>query len=263
MDALIAGEGALPRVLAEALDAPVICELEGYASGLSDPVVFRIERLGSLIADLKARGVTRVCFAGAVRRPPLDPGAVDAATAPLVPRMMAALDSGDDAALRTVIGFFEEAGLAVVGAAELLPGLLPPAGVPTRARPGEADARDADRAARVLCALAAADLGQGCVVAGGQVLAVEAFGGTDWMLSTLAGDRRPPGPAGGVLMKAPKAGQDRRIDLPAVGPDTVAGAVAAGLSGIVIEAGGVMMLDRAGTVAAADAAGIFIWVREP
>jgi DUF1009 family protein len=261
--ALIAGQGALPGVLARALPDAVICELEGFASGLPDPVVFRIETLGSLIAALRARGVRQVCFAGAVRRPPLDPAAVDAATMPLVPRMMAALQQGDDAALRTVIAFFEEAGLEVVGAAALLPDLLPDPGVLSRAEPGPRDRSDADRAQAIHAALGAADVGQGCVVAGGQALALEAFGGTDWMLATLAGSGRPEGPSGGILFKAPKPGQDRRIDLPAIGPATIAGAQAAGLSGIVIEAGGVMVLERAATLAAADAAGLFLWVREP
>ena len=64
-----------------------------------------------------------------------------------------------------------------------------------------------------------------------------------------------------MLFKGPKPGQDRRIDLPAIGPATVAGAAAAGLAGIAVEAGGVMILDRAETIAAADAAGLFLWVR--
>jgi DUF1009 family protein len=141
--------------------------------------------------------------------------------------------------------------------------------------------------------MGAADVGQALVVARGQVIAVEAQPGTDWMLGSLlardaarlpTGDlfddplgvmadmvggpevaprpRRDPAlPPGGLLYKAPKPGQDLRADLPAIGPGTVRGAVAAGLEGIVIEAGGVMMLDRAGAVAAADAAGLFLWVR--
>ena len=68
--------------------------------------------------------------------------------------------------------------------------------------------------------------------------------------------------ARGVLYKAPKPGQDRRIDLPAIGPGTVERAAAAGLAGIAVEAGGVMILGFAATVAAADAAGLFLWARE-
>ncbi|MEL6643615.1 MAG: UDP-2,3-diacylglucosamine diphosphatase LpxI [Pseudomonadota bacterium] len=263
MLALIAGQGALPARLVGALDTqPLICELDGYPSGLTDtPLVFRVETLGSFIAELRERGVDEVCFAGAIGRPALDPGLIDAATLPLVPRMMQALQAGDDAALRIVIAFFEDAGMVVRAAQDLMPELLPAAGVLSQAKPSDTDHKDAVRGAEVAAAMAQADIGQALVVAGGQVLAVEALGGTDWMLHTLAGDQRPAGPSGGILYKAPKAGQDRRIDLPVIGPETVAGAQAAGLSGIVIEAGGVMVLDQGDTIKAADAAGLFLWVR--
>ena len=100
-----------------------------------------------------------------------------------------------------------------------------------------------------------------------QVLAVEAQPGTDWMLDSLAQvpspKVQPPGPEGrGLFYKAPKPGQDRRVDLPAIGPETVTRCAAIGLRGLVIEEGGVMILDQTGTVAAADAAGLFLWVRK-
>jgi DUF1009 family protein len=291
--ALIAGQGALPGLVATARPDALICELEGYPAGLGPARVFRVERLGSFIADLKAMGVTEVCLAGRVGRPRLDPALVDAATMPLVPRMMATLQTGDDAALRTVIGFFEEAGFAVRAAQEIVPDVLPPEGVLTRVRPGAAAERDVARAVAAHAAMGAADIGQALVVAEGQVIAVEAQPGTDWMLASLlarGGERLPTGgllddpfgvaadmfggpavaprprrdpalPKGGLLYKAPKPGQDLRADLPAIGPGTVRGAAAAALEGIVIAAGGVMVLDRAATLAAADAAGLFLWVR--
>ncbi|MEL6209835.1 MAG: UDP-2,3-diacylglucosamine diphosphatase LpxI, partial [Pseudomonadota bacterium] len=83
------------------------------------------------------------------------------------------------------------------------------------------------------------------------------------MLAGLAGERRPKGPTGGVFFKAPKPEQERRIDLPVIGLGTVQGVARAGLNGLVIEAGGVMVLDLAGVVAACDAAGVFLWVRKP
>ncbi len=263
MLALIAGQGELPQLLAARLSPGLVCEMEGFPSGLPDPLSFRVEKLGTLLKTLRKRGASEVCFAGAMRRPKVEPARVDLATMPLVPRMLAALREGDDALLRTVIALFEETGLRVRGAHELLPELLPPAGAPTRAQPGERDKRDAERAAGIVAALGAADLGQACAVARGQALALEATGGTDWMLASLAGERRPQGPEGGIFFKAPKPGQDRRIDLPVIGPGTVAGVAEAGLSGLVIEAGGVMVLGLDEVVAACDAAGLFLWVREP
>ena len=302
--ALIAGQGGLPRVLANALGRSgrswFACHLKGFApEGVGQSRAFRIEVLGSFIEGLKADGVTEVCFAGSIARPPLDPSAVDAATMPLVPRMMQALQAGDDAALRAVIGFFEEAGIAVVGAQDIAPALLD---LPVTGTPSARDLSDIERAAAVHRALAPLDVGQGCVVAGGQVLAVEAAPGTDFMLATLAaGPPRPPvprappsggifggdlfgsaadwlsgggggvnpalpefaRPGGGIFFKAAKAGQDRRIDLPTIGPETVRRVAKAGLNGIAVERGAVLVLEAEEVAAQLRARGLFLaaWER--
>jgi DUF1009 family protein len=221
-------------------------------------LTFRIERLGSFLQTLKEKGVTEVCFAGSLQRVPLDAAEIDAATMPLVPRMMEALKAGDDAALRTVLAFFEEAGLTIRSAHDIAPDLLPDEDVLTEGAPDDLAQEDAVRAQEIIAAMGAVDIGQACVVHRGQALAVEGLFGTAWMLDSLKG--RPDG-AGGLLAKAPKPNQDRRIDLPVIGPETVAQASAAGLAGIVLEAGGVMIVDRNETIAAANAAGLFIWVR--
>ncbi|WP_299814968.1 UDP-2,3-diacylglucosamine diphosphatase LpxI [uncultured Jannaschia sp.] len=238
--ALIAGAGRLPATLAAALEGRDWCawHLEGFAPDGLASESFRVETLGSLIETLRAGGVTEICFAGRIARPKLDLAALDTATVPLVPRMMQALGQGDDAALRIVIAFFEEAGIEIVAPQDLAPGLLD---VPAVGAPTDRDRADIARAVAVHRALAPLDVGQGCVVAGGQVLAVEAMPGTDWMLESLARVESRPG--GGVLYKAAKAGQDRRIDMATVGPDTVTRAAAAGLAGIAVAAGDVLVLD--------------------
>jgi UDP-2,3-diacylglucosamine hydrolase len=115
---------------------------------------------------------------------------------------------------------------------------------------------DIERAIGVVRALGALDVGQGCVVQQGIVLAVEAAEGTDAMLARCDGLRRP-GP-GGVLVKLVKPGQERRADLPTVGPETLRGAAAAGLRGVAFEAGGTILAERGATVAVADEAGLFL-----
>ena len=261
MLALIAGRGGLPGAVVAALpERPLIAALEGFVpESVTVDETFRIEHLGSFLANLTARGVRDVCFAGAVERPPIDQSQIDAQTMPLVPRIAAAMGQGDDAILRTVIAIFEDAGLTVRGVDEVAPSLLPPAGMlvgemTDLARP------DIQRACEIHAALGAADVGQALVVHKGQALALEGLFGTDWMLQSLVS--RPDG-RGGILYKAPKAGQDRRIDLPTIGPKTVTGAVAAGLDGIVIEAGGVLLLDLADTLAEARAHGVFVAVEKP
>lgn len=260
--ALILGQGRLPHILAAACPEAPRFSLAGFAPEALAVEPMRIETLGSHLADLRARGVERVCLAGAMRRPVIDPARIDAATAPLVPRLSAKMRQGDGALLDEVLSVFEEAGLFPVAAQDLVPVLLPAAGVLGQVAPDEAGRRDAMRAAEVLETLGNADLGQGCVVARGLTVAVETLPGTDFMLRTVELARSGGVvPSGGVLMKAPKPGQDRRVDWPAIGPETVERATAAGLGGIVVPRGGVLVLDRAATIAAADAAGIFLWVR--
>lgn len=260
--AVIAGAGALPGAVAAALGGAPVFAPEGVE--VSVPAErFRFERLVPFLRHLGDRGVAAVVLAGAMTRPRLDPALFDPATAQLVPRLLGAMQAGDDATLREVIAVIEEAGLAVLGIEAVAPALIPGEGVLTRVQPTEADARDAARAAAIVAALGAVDVGQGCVVAAGLCLAAEALPGTDAMLDGVAA--LPPGlrPEGGrgLIYKAPKPGQDRRVDLPALGPETVRKAAAAGLAGVVWQAGGVLMLDRAAMVAEADRLGLFLWGR--
>lgn len=260
MLALIAGRGLLPAQVAAHADGEVlICAMAGSEPDqVAADVTFRLEQLGSFIETLKARGVTRICMAGGVSRPAVDPSQIDAATMPLVPIIQAALGQGDDAALRAVIAIFEQSGFAVEAAHRVAPDLLMEEGVPTQVKPGELDRPDAARAVEVVAAMGAADVGQSCAVRQRQAIAVENVFGTDWMLAALA--NRPDG-QGGLLFKAPKPGQDRRADLPAIGPATVEAAAKAGLSGIVLEAGGVIVLEQDQVIAACDRLGLFLWLR--
>src|SRR5579885_1523358 len=131
-----------------------------------------------------------------------------------------------------------------------------PEGALGRVEPDAEAAADIAHGLRIARALGALDIGQAVVVQQGLVLGVEAIEGTDALIARCAGLRRD-GP-GGVLVKAAKPGQERRIDLPAIGARTVAAAAAAGLRGIAAEAGGALLLDRDEVVRRADAAGLFV-----
>ena len=264
--AIIAGAGGLPAALMAAMaDRPFVAALEGFApTGVTPDLTFRVERLVPFLRRLEDEGVSRVCFAGAVQRPRLDPALFDPETATMVPRLLAAMGQGDDATLREVLAIFEEAGFALAGVQEIAPALVPGAGV-LCGTVTERDRADAARAAAIVAALGRVDVGQGAVVQQGLCLAVEALPGTDAMLGAVAaipaGLR--PGGTKGLFYKAPKPLQDRRIDLPALGVETMRRAAAAGLGGIVFEAGGVICLDLPAMVAEAEAAGLFLWAREP
>ena len=163
---------------------------------------------------------------------------------------------GDDRLLSLIIAELEGEGFRVVGIDSILDDMVAPAG-PFGAHAPDQDA-EADIAigCRVARTLGGLDIGQAVVVQQGMVLGVEAIEGTDALLERCRQLRRD-GP-GGVLVKIRKPGQEARVDLPTIGPATVAGAAAADLRGIAVEAGGALVVERPAIVAAADAAGLFV-----
>ena len=264
--AIIAGKGLLPKAVFDALTPPpLVCALDGFVPQyLKVDQVFRVERLALFLRYLEDQGVTTVCFAGAVQRPRLDPSLFDPATATMVPRLLAALQGGDDATLGEVLAIFTEHGFEIAGAAQLAPNLAPGAGV-YAGELNDTSRSDADRAAQIVAALGAVDVGQGAVVAQGLCLAVEALPGTDAMLRAVAmldpSLRPDPLKGRGVFYKAPKPGQNMAIDMPALGVETIRLAAAAGLQGVGWPAGGVICLDLPQMIAVAQAEGLYLWSR--
>jgi DUF1009 family protein len=266
---IIAGGGPLPGRVAEAAKAagrPVfIVALDGYAEpAVVAPFPHASARLGAAghILDLLRSNQCRdIVLVGQVRRPSLLHLRPDGEGVRLLARIGRAAFAGDDGFLAAIVGVLGEEGFRVLGAHEVLTEAVGPRGLLSRAVPDAEATADIARAVAVVRALGQVDVGQGCVVQQGIVLAVEAIEGTDAMVTRAAGLRRP-GP-GGVLVKLVKPGQDRRADLPTIGPNTIDVAAAAGLRGIAFEAGGTLFTDRAGCVARADAAGLFLLGLDP
>ena len=259
--AILAGQGALPQMIAAERPQALFVHFDGVSVELpaNDTLAASYERFGEMFAGLQAAGITEVVFAGGLARPALNPANFDARMQQLAPGFMAAMSGGDDGLLRAVISAFEGEGFAVRGAHEVLPALTAAPGLLAGPGPSDADMRDAGRARAILQALGPLDVGQGVVVADGQALGVETAQGTDAMLGFVAQTpQKLRQRERGVLVKAPKPGQDLRIDMPAIGPETIAAAAKAGLAGIVISAGDVLLIERAETLAAAGAAGLFL-----
>ncbi len=261
---IIAGRGALPRLVAEARARAglpyMIVGLDGFVGDWVHDHPHEIQAITSvrrILNALATAGCTHVTMAGGVERPVVNPLKLDSKALTWLPKLLPALRKGDDALLRTVRGLLEAEGLILIGADQIVP-LTWAEDVPTRAKPNADSASDVAKAEAILAALAAHDVGQGAVVHRGLTLGIETLFGTDHMLETIGQVRSDHG---GVLVKRLKQGQDRAIDMPAIGPQTVENAVRAGLDGIAIEANGVLILDRDATVAAADEAGLFIWIK--
>ena len=266
---ILAGGGRLPAQVAAAAQAAgravFIVGLEGFAEKRAIEAwpheMIRMGAAGRILAALRAHGCHDLVMIGPVRRPSIFDFRPDVEGARLLARAGRAAFAGDDGVLAAVIKILGEEGFRVLGAHEILQAALGPKGVLSRAEPDAQAMADIDRGVAVARALGVADVGQGCVVQLGLVLAVEAVEGTDAMLARCAPLARA-GP-GGVLVKVLKPGQDRRVDLPTIGPDTIRNAAAAGLRGVAFEAGATILVERETTIAAADAAGLFLLGLDP
>ncbi|MEL6365741.1 MAG: UDP-2,3-diacylglucosamine diphosphatase LpxI [Pseudomonadota bacterium] len=267
---VIAGAGELPARIASGVVAEGRSVFVARLSGIADAdfnafegVEVRISEVGKLLGALKTAGCDAVTLAGVVRRPNFSALRPDLKGAKLLPRIVASARRGDDALLGTLVQVFEEEGFAVLGAEEAAGDLRAPAGPVGAVSPLPEHFADLRLAAGVVDALGPFDVGQGAVVCDGLVLAVEAQEGTDAMLSRCAGlpseVRGSSVARRGVLAKLPKPEQERRVDLPTIGVPTVNRASAAGLAGVFVLAGEALVVNRKAVVAAADAAGLFVY----
>lgn len=259
---IVAGGGRLPALIVEACRKQgrdfFVLALEGQAEkSLTDGIDHAWVRLGALgaaVDRLRKAGVGEVVLAGSVRRPNLADLRPDAKAMAFFARTGAAA-LGDDGLLTALVDTLESReGFCVVGPDSLLPDLLASPGAYGRHHPDAAAQSDIAAAFRAAKELGAADIGQAAVARDGHVVDVEDKEGTDALLARVGQKSE----RGGVLVKTKKPGQERRADLPAIGPDTVAAAKRAGLAGIAIEAGAALVLDREALVTAADAAGLFV-----
>jgi DUF1009 family protein len=268
--ALICGAGSLPLAVADYVAArgrPVllfplqgIARPEDYANRPHTWV--RLAMFGAFAHVARAAGCHELVMIGSLVRPSFWQVRFDLTTLMLLPRIAAAFHGGDDHILSSGVKLIEEQGFRVLGAHEVAPEILVPEGPLTRAQPSERDRADIALGLDYLRATGPFDVGQAVVVSGKHVQAVEAAEGTDGMLNRIAELRasgRVRTPAGsGVLVKAPKLGQDLRFDMPSIGPRTVEGVVHAGLAGIAVVAGSTVVAESEQLIAAADRAKIFV-----
>jgi DUF1009 family protein len=271
---LIAGGGQLPHEIAafcrragrplfvvrlKGFADPEMAEFDGADSGLAE--------VGRTLKLLEQAGCRSVCLAGMVKRPDFAALKPDLKGLTILPGAIAAARHGDDALLRYLLAIFEKEGLKVEGAHDVMGGLTLPPGPLGRLKPSEEAMRDAEKAMRIAAEIGRLDIGQGAVVCRGLVLAVEAQEGTDEMLARVAGlplaIRGLRGAPHGVLAKLPKPIQERRVDLPTLGVTTLEGVAAAGLCGVVGEAGALIVVDREAVTEAADRLGLFVWGAPP
>jgi UDP-2,3-diacylglucosamine hydrolase len=267
--AILCGGGSFPGAVAESVKRrgrrPVMFPVRGWA----DPAVVErythhwcaIGQAGRFFRLARAEGCREAVFIGTLLRPALTQLRPDWTMLRLMPRIAAVFRGGDDRMLSGIAALFEEGGVRIVGVGEVAPDILVPLGQLARHAPSERDRADIALGLKLVATLGSFDIGQAVVVADGHVVAVEASEGTDNMLlrvAQLRSEGRFTKPVGvGVLVKAPKPGQDRRFDLPAIGPRTIENVARAGLGGLAVAAGSAIVAEPDKMGAAADRAGIF------
>lgn len=267
--AMICGGGSLPLAVADYVRARgrkvVLFPLLGAGDGLAVEGYphhrIRIGQIGKFMRLARAEGARDVVFIGALVRPRILQTWPDLKALTMMPRIIAAFRGGDDHLLSGMARLLEEEGFHLRGAHEVAPEILAPEGVLGSVQPTEADRADITFGMDYLDAASPFDIGQAVVVANRHILAVEASEGTDQMLKRVAELRangRIRRTHGGVMVKAPKRGQDRRFDLPSIGPRTIEEVAQAGLSGIAVVGGATIVAEADKIVAAADRAKIFI-----
>ena len=267
---IIAGGGELPTAIAQAAsDDGRKVFLVGISGLATEEELSRfphdfagIGEFGRFIRLLREAGCGEITFAGKVPRPKFADVKLDMRGAMALPRIIGAARRGDDALMRTILEFFEKDGFRVVGTDEAARRLLAPQGLLGSVAPNDQDTADIAKAIAVVRAMGAHDIGQAAIVCDGVVLSVEAAEGTDAMLRRTAelpeALRGTASARRGVLVKAPKPDQERRVDLPVIGGATLELAKAAGLRGIAIQAKGALILHRRALGTGADEAGMFI-----
>ena len=266
--AIICGGGSLPFAVADTVakhGRPVVLfAIRGWA----DPQRVAayphhwtaLGQFGWFCRVARREGCRDVVLIGSVARPAIWKIRPDFKTLRLLPRIFGIFRGGDDHLLSGVAGIFEEHGFRLIGAHEIAPEILMPEGPLGSKLPSDRDRADIAKGLALLDATSRFDIGQAVVVAAGRVLAVEAAEGTDHMLARIE-ELRSNGRMArgrGVLVKAAKQGQDRRVDLPSIGPQTILGAARAGLAGIAVVAGSTIVAEPDQIAELADREQLFV-----
>lgn len=261
---VLAGGGALPARLA------ACCEKQGIEifivafDGQTYPETVQnrehiwttLGSAGKIIKTLKSHNVSDLVMIGHIRRPAFSELKPDLKGAEILARIgMKSL--GDNDLLELLRGELEREGFRLHGIQQFVADLLTKEGILGRYKPSQKNLESIKRGISVAQALGKQDVGQSVIVQNGLIIAVEAIEGTDEMIHRSKGYLRAGG--GAILVKSCKPHQDKDLDLPTIGPDTVRAAIDAGLVGIAIEARNSLMVDADELVGFANQHKIFVY----
>lgn len=255
---IVAGGGALPHKLiadckARGIDVFVI-GIEGHVDepSLKDVPhnILRIGLAGQMMKILKEKGYKDLVIIGSVRRPKLLEMRPDMRTISFFAKLgLKAL--GDDGLLKAVHKDLERDGFTLHAIQDLMPDILMPRGVLGNIVPTDDQYEDIRLGINACMDIGEADIGQSVVVMGGDVIGTEDSDGTNALIKRST-------QTGAILVKCAKPGQDRTLDMPTLGLESVRLCAELGYAGIAAEQGGVLLVDREAMIDAANKANIFL-----
>ena len=260
--ALIAGALQLPFFTRDALrragwDVYIVGLKNFVDPALKPDIVVRLGGAGRAVREFRRRGIKNLTFVGAIGHPNLYDIRPDLWSLSVLLSIMKN-QRGYDSMAVTLNKVLEKRGFNVLAAQDLAPELtFESAGGQTKTKPTKTDMADIERAISVSHTIGKMDIGASVVV-DKQVIAVEAAEGTAKMLDRVVEMRKNKRRSSGVFAKMTKPGQDLRIDIPAIGVDTVRAVANAHLRGIVVNTKTCFVVDRENVIREANKLKIFI-----
>ena len=263
--AVIAGKGWLPRhVLNSCIEKGIECEIIAIEDQFSKELfedknyhLFPIHAISKIIAKIRSLGISHIVLAGTVKRAGITRLLLDLKGAKLLTKIMKA-GLNDDAILRTVITFLEAESFTIIPPEKIATSIVVGSGFLTNTKPDNTGFVDIKKGIEILRAVANFDVGQALVIQNGLVLGVEAAEGTDELIKRC-GLIQQKDEEMCILIKICKPNQDKRVDLPCIGPETIKNLYRYNFKGIALEAGSALILNREKTITDADELGIFIY----
>ena len=260
---VIAGGGILPRKLADNFDPSGGRIFFLAFRNITDPEVvagrhhewLELGEVQKAIDAMHRNNVDKVVMAGPIQRPALSSLALDIRALKMLAK--GGLKAfGDDGLLSLVAKEIEKEGIKVIGIEQILSGVLTKEGLLAGPAPTKISWDDIKRGLQVLNSLGPSDVGQSIAVQEGIVLAIEAIEGTDQMIERAGSLQRNV--SGPILIKISKTNQDKRVDLPTAGLETINNAIRSGFKGLALEANNSLLLDKDRVIELAEKNSFFV-----
>jgi len=246
---VIAGSGVYPETFLSAArrHAPGVKLAVAAFQGETKPELaeqadaiewFRVAQLGKMIKFFKREGVTEAVMMGQISPKNLFDLRPDLRVLMILARVK---ERNAETLFGAIADELGKEGITVLNATTFLEDHLPGPGHVCGPVFKKRQLADAEFGFRIAKQTSALDIGQSVVVRHGTVLAVEAFEGTNQCIRRGAELGRNKDV---MLVKVSKPNQDMRFDVPVIGPQTIETCAEAGVSGITMEAGKTLLLEK-------------------